>query len=73
MIEVKKSNLLVNRLTWQMAGKSYTASGYGSKIPTEFKVFYRRRWRRIYAKVFGNSGMFFVIIDGIPEKVEIYE
>lgn len=73
MIEVKRDSLTVDKLDWQRAGKQYTTSGYGSKIPTEFKVFYRRRWRRIYAKVFGNSGMFFVIIDGIPEKVEIYE
>ncbi len=43
-------------LWWQERGLSYTASGYGVKIPTRHMVKYLGRWRRVYVAVWGNSG-----------------
>ena len=48
-------------------GLQYTASGYGSKIPTVHMVKFEGRWRRVYCAVYGNAGTCYVIIDN--EKV----
>lgn len=47
-------------LWWHTAGKTYTASGYGKRIPTEFVVRLDKRWRRVYVCVFSNSGTLYV-------------
>lgn len=43
-----------------------TASGYGSKVPTRYKVRLAddQRWRRVYAMVYGNSGSIYVQVKG---------
>ena len=41
---------------WQDLGLSYTASGYGAKIPSRYMVKWAGRWRRVYIACFGNSG-----------------
>lgn len=48
----------VELLWWQKKGLSYTASGYGSKIPTSrmVKLPGDKRWRRVYCTVFSNAG-----------------
>jgi len=52
-----------NPLAWQKQGLSYTATGYGSKIPTTKEVFILNRWRRVYCMVYGNAGSCYVIIE----------
>ena len=47
-------------LWWHTAGKTYTASGYGSRIPTQYVVRLDKRWRRVYCCVFSNSGTCYV-------------
>lgn len=47
-------------LPWQLAGKSYTASGYGRKIPSRLQVRYQGRWRRVYVCIFSNSGTAYI-------------
>ena len=44
-------------------GLSWTASGYGAKIPTERMVKYGG-WRRVYCAQYSNIGMLYVIIQG---------
>lgn len=44
----------------QLQGLSYTASGYGEKIPTEYMVHWRGRWRRVYCRIFSNSGTLYI-------------
>lgn len=51
-------------LDWQKRGLSYTASGYGGKIPTDMTVMINGRKHRIYAMVYGNSGSAYVLIKG---------
>ena len=43
-------------LPWQEKGLSYTATGYGRKIPTSYKVFWEGKWRRVYCCIYSNSG-----------------
>lgn len=42
-------------LWWQERGLSYTATGYGSRIPTVYMVQWQGRWRRVYAACYSNS------------------
>jgi hypothetical protein len=34
----KIEDLKIEPLLWRKAGKQYTATGYGSKIPTEYMI-----------------------------------
>jgi len=46
----------VNELPWQKAGLSYTATGYGAKIPTRHMVRINDRWYRVYCTIYSNAG-----------------
>jgi len=50
-------------LWWQLRGLSYTASGYGSKIPTSKMVHVNGRWHRVYCCIYSNSGVCYVMIN----------
>lgn len=41
-------------LPHHLRGLSYTATGYGSRIPTVYQVQWQRRWRRVYAACYSN-------------------
>ena len=47
-------------LWWQDAGLSYTASGYGRRIPTVYQVHVNGRWRRVYCCIYSNIGTCYV-------------
>lgn len=47
-------------LPWQIAGRSYTASGYGARIPTRYMVRFNGRWRRVYCAIYSNIGSLFI-------------
>jgi len=49
-------------LAWQLRGLSYTASGYGRRIPTAHMVQLpgSSRWRRVYCCIFSNAGTCYV-------------
>lgn len=51
-------------LDWQVAGLQKTATGYGKKIPTSWKVRYLGKLRRIYQDVYSNSGVSYIIVNG---------
>lgn len=48
--------LIERLLPWQRMGLTYTASGYGSKIPTGYMVNYDGRMRRVYCTIYSNAG-----------------
>jgi len=56
-------------LEWQKKGLSYTATGYGSKIPTTQKVWYEGKWRRIYCTIFSNIGTSWITVMGCRQIV----
>ena len=47
-------------LWWQDKGLSYTASGYGRRIPTRYMVRLNGKWRRVYCCVFSNIGTLYI-------------
>lgn len=47
-------------LWWQKQGLQYTASGYGSRIPTHYMVKFNGRWRRVYCRIFSNVGTLYI-------------
>ena len=47
-------------LWWQDAGLSYTASGYGNRIPTAYQVYVGGRWRRVYCCIWSNAGTCYI-------------
>ncbi len=46
-----------------------TVTGYGSKIPTDHKVEYAGRLRRVYYTCYSNVAKYFIIVNG--EKVTV--
>lgn len=42
------------------AGLSYTATGYGPRIPTRYMVRYNGRWMRVYCAIFSNIGTLYI-------------
>jgi hypothetical protein len=50
-------------LPWQVQGLSYTASGYGRKIPSSTMVRLpgSPRWRRVYVCQVSNAGTAYVL------------
>ena len=47
-------------MSHHIAGLSFTASGYGSRIPTEYMIKYNGRWRRVYCIIYSNNGTLFI-------------
>lgn len=43
-----------------VAGLQFTATGYGSRIPTEYMIWVDGRWRRVYCIIYSNSGTLFI-------------
>lgn len=50
----------ISMLEWQKRGLSYTATGYGAKIPTRYMVQFNGKWRRVYCRIYSNSGTCFI-------------
>ena len=58
-------------LEWQRLGLQYTATGYGSKIPTSKVI----KWsdgkvRRVYCDIYSNAGSCYCMIHGCKVSVE---
>lgn len=43
-----------------VAGLTWTASGYGSAIPSRLMVKFNGRWRRVYVRIFSNVGTAYI-------------
>ena len=50
-------------------GLSFTATGYGSRIPTDKCIYLRGRRYRIYCRIFSNIGTCFINFEGRPVVV----
>ena len=62
----------VHELYHHKAGLSYTATGYGDKLPTVYKIRVQGRWRRVYSRCFSNVSSEYVIINGQEVPVTIH-
>lgn len=56
-------------LGWQRRGLTWTASGYGPKIPSSRQLFVAGRWRRVYVAQYSNAGTAYVIVNGARRLV----
>jgi hypothetical protein len=58
--------LVVLGVQYDKRAPSYgrNADGYGRKIPTNKKVKYLGRWRRVYVVCFSNSGSAYIVVRG---------
>ena len=63
-IEYTEADIIERLLPWQKRGLSYTASGYGRKIPTTKMLKVGKRLHRIYAMIYSNSGSCYIISKG---------
>ena len=70
-MDITKNDLIVSPLWYHTRGLMQTASGYGRKLTTEWKVKYSGRLRRIYCCCFSNSGSLYIIVNGKEETVNI--
>lgn len=56
----REVDVMVDPLRWHKQGLSFTASGYGARIPTHYKIKVDGRWRRVYCCIYSNSGTLFI-------------
>lgn len=59
-LTTEQCEVKISELWWQKQGLSYTASGYGSRIPTRFMIKVNGKWRRVYCKIYSNNGTLFI-------------
>lgn len=52
--------VIIKPLWWQEKGFSYTATGYGKRIPTQYMVRFNGKWRRVYCKIYSNNGTLYI-------------
>lgn len=50
-----------------------TVSGYGKKIVTPYMVYWREKWRRVYAASYSNCATCYVISKGEKYIVDRYD
>lgn len=71
-INFERKDLIEDPLWWQKEGLQQTASGYGSKLTTQYKVNYKGRLRRIYSACFSNVGVPYIIYKGEKVGVNVF-
>ena len=54
-------------LWWHEAGLSQTATGYGMKLTTAYKIPYAGKLYRVYCTIFSNAGSNWILAKG--EKI----
>ena len=63
----------VKELWWQKQNLMFTASGYGSKIPTRYMVQVENIWRRVYCCCYSNVGSLYIFVRGIEYSIHEYD
>jgi len=61
-------------LEWQRLGMQYTATGYGTKIPTSKVIKWSDgRERRVYCDIYSNAGSCYCMIHGCKVSVDGFD
>ena len=63
-ISIDRSNYVHAPLWWHERGLSQTASGYGRKLTSPYKVPYGGRLYRVYVTQYGNAGTAYIVVKG---------
>ena len=61
---IGQEDLVAYPLDWQKRGLQETASGYGKKLTTRYKVKYQGRMRRVYAVCYSNVASYYIFVKG---------
>lgn len=64
IITENNSDLVFEPLNWQKRGLQQTASGYGRKLNSGFKINFNGKMYRIYVTQFSNAASFWFISKG---------
>lgn len=72
MLTTRVFDVRIHELPHHKLGLQYTATGYGSKIPTPYKILFAGRWRRVYTACFSNVSTNYVLIDGVKTTITIH-
>lgn len=56
----KEVEIVDKPLWWQEKGLSFTASGYGKRIPSRYMVRFNGKLRRVYVCQFSNAGTAYI-------------
>lgn len=56
----QKVDVLLAPMPHHLRGLQWTASGYGARIPTEWKILVNGKWRRVYCRIYSNNGTLFI-------------
>jgi hypothetical protein len=63
-IDADKYDLVYAPTDWQKRGLQETASGYGNRLNSGYKINFNGKLRRLYTKCFSNSGMNYFMLKG---------
>lgn len=61
---LENTKLIDAPLAWQVKGLHETATGYGSKLTTRYKIEHKGRRYRVYATCHGNCGSLYIVTHG---------
>lgn len=56
-------------LWWHEKGLMQTATGYGKKLTTPYKVLHQGKMRRVYCHIFSNCASLYVLIKGVRHYI----
>ena len=56
----ERVDLKIAPMPHHLRGLSYTASGYGERIPTQYMIRVGSKWRRVYCRIFSNVGTLYI-------------
>lgn len=65
------AEVMIKLTRWQDCKLQYTASGYGSKIPTQYIVKFNGRWLRVYCAIYSNIGRTYIVSKGVKLTVNL--
>jgi hypothetical protein len=60
-------------LWWHLQGLQQTASGYGQRLTTRYKVRHNGRLYRVYATCFSNAASHWIIAGGVKLHIADYQ
>lgn len=59
-LHIWQRDFISKALPHHIAGRSYTSSGYGRKIPTSQCIMFNGKLRRVYCCCYSNSGVAYI-------------
>ena len=71
-VEFYADDVIESPLAWQKLGLSYTVSGYGKRIPTQYKVRHNGRLHRVYCCQYSNAGTLYIKTKQGDVVVDLY-